>query len=149
MEGDNLGLFQLPLALLRHKEAWILRIVLHGMTQRGALSYLALLYPMRQPNLLINAAAYTQVDDAEVQPDLAMAVNAHAAGLLGGGAGGGGGGGGAGSFAVPFWAIQLNGGNGGEGGRGGGMGMRPEKILSALGISGLQHAAFGLRDLKS
>ena len=55
MEGDNLGLLQLPLALLRHKEAWILRIVMHGMTQRGALSYLALLYPMRQSNLLINA----------------------------------------------------------------------------------------------
>lgn len=33
-----------------------------------------------------------------------------------------------------------------EGGGRGGMGMKPEKILSALGISGLQHAAFGLRD---
>lgn len=33
----------------------------------------------------------------------------------------------------------------GKGDRGG-MGMKPEKILSALGISGLQHAAFGLRE---
>lgn len=33
-------------------------------------------------DLLINAAAYTKVDDAEVQPELAMAVNAQAPGRL-------------------------------------------------------------------
>ena len=33
-------------------------------------------------DLLINAAAYTQVDDAEVQPQLAFAVNATAAGVV-------------------------------------------------------------------
>ena len=35
-----------------------------------------------QPNIIINAAAYTDVDKAESQPDLAYAVNATAPGIL-------------------------------------------------------------------
>lgn len=35
-----------------------------------------------QPNLIINAAAYTAVDQAESEPELAMAINAVAPGLL-------------------------------------------------------------------
>lgn len=41
-------------------------------------------------------------------------------------------------------ALKLSNKDGEAGGGRGG--MRPEKILSAIGISGLQHAAFGLRD---
>lgn len=35
-----------------------------------------------QPDVLINAAAYTAVDQAESEPDLAMKVNAEAPGVL-------------------------------------------------------------------
>lgn len=34
------------------------------------------------PSIILNAAAYTAVDRAESEPDLAMAVNAHAPGIL-------------------------------------------------------------------
>lgn len=36
-----------------------------------------------QPSLIVNAAAYNEVDRAEAEPDRAMAVNAEAVGLLG------------------------------------------------------------------
>lgn len=44
----------------------------------------ALLPALREarPDLLVNAAAYTQVDQAEAEPDAARAVNAHAPGEL-------------------------------------------------------------------
>ncbi len=35
-----------------------------------------------KPSLIVNAAAYTAVDQAEEDPDLAMALNAHAPGVL-------------------------------------------------------------------
>ena len=35
-----------------------------------------------RPNLIVNAAAYTAVDKAEEEPDLAMAINATAPGIL-------------------------------------------------------------------
>lgn len=40
------------------------------------------LIAMVRPDVIINAAAYTAVDRAESEPDLAMAINAHAAGRL-------------------------------------------------------------------
>jgi dTDP-4-dehydrorhamnose reductase len=35
-----------------------------------------------EPNVIVNAAAYTAVDKAESEPDLAMAINGHAPGVL-------------------------------------------------------------------
>ena len=35
-----------------------------------------------QPSVIVNAAAYTAVDKAESEPDLAWAINAEAPGLL-------------------------------------------------------------------
>ena len=35
-----------------------------------------------RPNLIVNAAAYTAVDRAESEPELAMAINGHAPGIL-------------------------------------------------------------------
>jgi dTDP-4-dehydrorhamnose reductase len=35
-----------------------------------------------KPDIIVNAAAYTAVDKAESEPDLAMAINGHAPGVL-------------------------------------------------------------------
>lgn len=51
------------------------------LAKAGAADYDRLLRDLR-PDIVINSAAYTAVDKAEEQRDLAMQVNAHAVGLL-------------------------------------------------------------------
>jgi dTDP-4-dehydrorhamnose reductase len=48
----------------------------------GFAEQLAALWQGLQPALVINAAAYTAVDRAESEPELAMAVNGHAVGVM-------------------------------------------------------------------
>jgi dTDP-4-dehydrorhamnose reductase len=72
---------------------------LHRLLSNPALNFIALDYPdidladpdsiittlrTHQPSLVVNAAAYTAVDKAESEPDLAMAINGIAPGIIAG-----------------------------------------------------------------
>ncbi len=48
----------------------------------GLADALARLIEQTEPNLIVNAAAYTAVDRAEQEPELAFAINAHAPGVI-------------------------------------------------------------------